>query len=67
VDVTLPSTAKANLKLRSDNGEIHTSFELQLLRPTLGPNRTLTGTINGGGPDLDLRTLNGNIYIRKGK
>jgi hypothetical protein len=82
VDVTLPSTAKANLKMRTDNGETYTDFDIQLRPGSLSAaedtrnrggrfrivtERTINGTINGGGPDLDLRTLNGNIYIRKGK
>jgi hypothetical protein len=29
--------------------------------------KTIVGLINGGGPDFDVRTLNGNIYIRKAK
>src|SRR5690606_34786006 len=36
VDVTLPATAKANLKLRSDNGEIFTDFDVQM-RPAAAP------------------------------
>jgi hypothetical protein len=81
IDITLPSTAKANLKMRTDNGETYSDFDIQL-RPTaptiedgrnrgglvrLRTDRTISGTINGGGPDLDIRTLNGNIYIRKAK
>ena len=30
VDVTLPASAKANLKMRSDNGEIFTDFDVQI-------------------------------------
>jgi hypothetical protein len=81
IDVTLPSTVKANLKMRSDNGEIYSDFDI-LLRPSattvedgrnrgglfrLRTDRTISGTINGGGPDFDIRTLNGNIYLRKAK
>ena len=29
--------------------------------------RTLTGTINGGGPEATFKTFNGTIYIRKKK
>jgi len=82
LDITLPSNVKANLKMRTDNGATYSDFDIQL-RPTAPPtvddtrnqggrfriqtDRTINGTINGGGPDFDLRTLNGNIYIRKGK
>ena len=81
VDVTLPATAKANLKMHSDRGEIFTGFDVQL-RPTtpttqqnarggdgrirIEVNRSIQGAINGGGPEFELRTFNGNIYVRKG-
>ena len=81
LDVTLPANVKANLRMRTDNGEIYSGFEITRRpgSPTIEDNRsrgglfrvltdqTINGTINGGGPDFDLRTLNGNIYIRKGK
>src|SRR5262245_61774929 len=82
VDVTLPASAKANLRIRSDNGDAWTDFDLQE-RAAAAPqvedsrtrggrfrivtDRTVTATINGGGTDLDLRTLHGNIFIRKAK
>jgi hypothetical protein len=80
VDVTLPPTLKANLKLRSDHGEILTDFDVQM-RPNgtapssvRGPdgkihidvNQSIQGTVNGGGPEFELRSFNGNIYVRKG-
>ena len=79
VDVTLPATAKANLRMRSDNGEIVTNFDVQL-RPNPPPtterrggggtrivvNESIAGAINGGGPEFELRTFNGNVILRKG-
>jgi DUF4097 and DUF4098 domain-containing protein YvlB len=81
VDVTLPATAKANLKMRSDRGEIFTDFDVQM-RPTtpaasqrtrrsdgrirIDVNQSIQGSVNGGGPEFELRTFNGNIYVRKG-
>jgi Toastrack DUF4097 len=81
IDVTLPASAKANLKMRTDNGEVYSDFEIERkASPPLplisGPrNRNgrqrleigtnMYGAINSGGPDFDLRTFNGNIYIRK--
>lgn len=82
IDVTLPNSIKANLKMRTDNGEIYSDFDVQL-RPTntqptvqdsrsrggrfkLETDKNMYGTVNGGGAEFDLRTLNGNIYIRKG-
>jgi hypothetical protein len=79
VDVTLPATAKANLKLRSNQGDIFTQFEMQL-RPGAAPqsrtdgrtriidaNQSVYGAINGGGPEFELRTWNGDIFVRKGQ
>lgn len=81
VDVTLPADTKANMKLRTDNGEVYTDFEVQIKPSTAAPvvedtrrsggrfrinvDKSVLGAINGGGPDFELRTMNGNVYIRK--
>jgi hypothetical protein len=65
VDVTLPASLKANLKLRSDRGDVFTDFDLQL-RPSGPPSvddqrprgrryrvevdKVIYGSVNGGGP-----------------
>lgn len=80
VDVTLPPSLKANLRMRSDNGDIFTDFDVQLQQAppvTRGRtnrggykvevNRALYGTVNGGGPEIELRSFNGTIYLRKGQ
>jgi hypothetical protein len=80
VDVTLPSSTKANVKMRTDNGSTYTDFEIQMAPSTppvqirtnrgfirIDQDRTINGTINGGGPTVELRTFNGHIYLRKGK
>ncbi len=88
VDVTLPSSLKANLKLRSEQGDIYTDFEVQPTAPPAAPpaqpgrsrarsrddkgkyklrlDRAVYGTVNGGGPEVELRTFNGDVYLRKG-
>jgi hypothetical protein len=84
VDVSLPPTAKANLKLRSDNGSIFTDFDLHILPDSPSPvsedtrgdgeggrykievNKAIYGAVNGGGPEIEARTFNGNVYLRKG-
>jgi len=81
VDVTLPPTTKANLRLRSDNGDVYSDFDVQLApsapvvqennssngRYRISRNRSIVGVINGGGPEFELRTFNSNVYVRKGK
>ena len=82
VDVTLPPTTKANLRLRSDRGDVYSDFDVQLApaaapvveesrssngRYRISRNRSIVGTINGGGPEFELRTFNSNVYVRKGR
>jgi DUF4097 and DUF4098 domain-containing protein YvlB len=82
VDVTLPSSTKANLRVRSDNGDVFTDFDVQQTTPPTGATgftrtnrgskqrfrldgRTIYGTINGGGPEIEARSFNGTVFIRK--
>ena len=81
VDVTLPPTTTANLRMRSDNGDVYSDFEVQLApsapvvqesrgsngRYRISRNRSIVGAINGGGPEFELRTFNSNVYVRKGR
>jgi hypothetical protein len=83
VDVTLPANVRANVKLRSDQADVFTDFDLKMMppkespvvkdgRPTGGPyrlevDRAIYGTINGGGPEFELRSFNGRVYLRRGK
>lgn len=81
IDVTFPPDIKANLNLRTDNGEIYSDFDIQLQaaapHQTVEDDRgkggkyrvridkTLHATLNGGGPEIQFKDFNGNIYIRK--
>jgi hypothetical protein len=79
IDVTLPADTKANLKMRTDRGEIYSDFEVKLTsggpvsqsndagggRYRLTYDRTIYATINGGGPEISFRTFNGRIRLQK--
>jgi len=83
VDVTLPADAKARVKLKTDNGEIYSDFDVKLdasgRQPVIEDGRAnrgkyrvrmdhgMYGTINGGGPEFQFQTFNGNVFIRKAK
>lgn len=83
IDVTLPANAKANLRMKTDNGAVYSDFDVNLSASAsmvkTGPehmqngkyhvrfDRLVRGTINGGGPELQFTTFNGQIYIRKAK
>ena len=76
-------TWTAKVKLKSDNGEVYTDFDIALTstgrQPTVEDSRSgkgkyriqfdrgVFGTINGGGPDMSFTTFNGNVYLRKAK
>lgn len=82
IDVALPPDTKANVSMKSDQGEIYSDFDIRLTpnapKPEVEDGRskgghyrfklekTMYGAINGGGPEMQLKTFNGNIYIRKG-
>ena len=36
-------------------------------RQQIDVNKAIYGWVNGGGPDFEIRTFNGNVYVRKGK
>jgi hypothetical protein len=67
IDVSLPAAAKANMKLRSISGEIYSDLDLDL-PDTEFKNRyssNFNGTLNGGGVEIDLHAISGNIYLRR--
>ena len=81
IDVTLPASIKANVKLKTDRGDIFTDFDIKLDSKAQPPqvednrkkggryrvrfDRGTTGTINGGGPEIQFTTFNGSILIHK--
>jgi len=82
IDVTLPENLKANVRVKADHGEVYSDFDVKMdaSRPTrqdsgrqsdgtyhLRFDQTLRGTINGGGPELQFTSFNGQIFIRKKK
>ncbi|GAA3959210.1 DUF4097 family beta strand repeat-containing protein [Mucilaginibacter dorajii] len=80
IDVTFPTGLKANVKLKSDRGDIFTDFDV--VTDAHKPNVTRTnengmhslkiddwvyGKIAGGGPEIMMKTTFGGVYIRKAK
>jgi DUF4097 and DUF4098 domain-containing protein YvlB len=81
IDVTFPADLKANVSIRSDQGDVFSDFDVQLQTTTAQPvvedsrghggkyrvkiDKTVRGTINGGGPEIQFRNFQGKIYIRK--
>jgi DUF4097 and DUF4098 domain-containing protein YvlB len=83
VDVTFPADLKANVSLRSDMGDVFSDFDVQMQAASSQPivedsrghggkyrvkiDKTVHGTINGGGPEIQFTNFQGQIYIRKSK
>ena len=81
IDVTFPADLKANVSLRSDNGDVFSDFDVNMTPQSSQPvvedgrshggkykvkiDKTVRGTINGGGPEMQFTNFNGGIYIRK--
>lgn len=77
VDVTFPNSLKADVKLKSDMGEIFTDFEMAVnkQKPVVDKNTSggtykvkieqwVNGKINGGGAEMLFKTYNGDIILR---
>ncbi|WP_439583288.1 DUF4097 family beta strand repeat-containing protein [Dyadobacter bucti] len=80
IDVTFPASAKFDVKLKSDRGEIYSDFDVDIDNTQPKAVRTskegmykvsvedwVKGKINGGGKEIMMKNMNGNIYVRKAK
>jgi DUF4097 and DUF4098 domain-containing protein YvlB len=82
IDVTLPADVKASFKMKTERGEVYSDFDIALKvapqkneedsrkeggKYRISFEKAIVGTINGGGPEIQFTTFNGDIYIRKKK
>ena len=76
ISITLPESVNARLKLKSDNGEILSDFDITPLKRQSVITKDedtvvysledwVVGTINEGGPEYIISSYNGNLFIRK--
>ncbi len=79
VDVTLPNGIKANVKLKTDRGDMFTDFDIRVnpsspattttskngRQVRIRSDRSTIGTINGGGQEIQFTSFNGDIVIHK--
>jgi hypothetical protein len=63
IDLELPPAMNATLHASTVNGSISTDFPLMIHGKLTG--REITGAIGQGGPELNLRTVNGSIDLRR--
>ena len=82
IDVTFPAKTKATISAKNVDGEIYTDFDMDIKHVNqFGADghrgwkngftgmfgNTITGDIRGGGANIRISTVDGNIYIRKSK
>lgn len=78
IKLVLPASSKFELKAKAQFGEIYTDFDMKMKRETTRNQSTssdgmfhvkvdewIQGAVNGGGAEVYLKSLNGNIYIKK--
>jgi hypothetical protein len=81
VDVALPADIKATVRLDSGHGDIYTDFPIEMMPTTMQQTvqddrakggkyrikmeKAMVGKINGGGVEYTLKTLNGDIHLRR--
>lgn len=79
IDVTFPADLKANIKLKTNHGDVLSDFDIKITgsHPITEKNNTpdgkfrlrtdgtIYGEINGGGPEVSFQSFNGRIVIRK--
>ncbi len=77
VDLTFPAATKATFKMKTESGDIFTGFDMNIT--SSGPvkqqdksgsfklkiDEWKRGDINGGGPEVTMKSYNGDLYIRK--
>lgn len=69
VDVTLPQQSKADFNLKTNYGEIYTDLDLDIdhSASTMEAfHNHISASLNGGGPDINLKATYSNVYVRKG-
>lgn len=82
LDITLPASLKADVRMETNNGEMYTDFPIDMQPATvtsktaddrgkggkyrLEIDKAMVGKVNGGGPEIRLKTFNGDIKLHKG-
>lgn len=76
IDISIPSSEKANIEVSTMQGNVYNNLELKPTAETTEKDKRGRGmnvirmqgnsyTLNGGGQKLFLKTISGNIYLRK--
>ena len=80
IDVSFPADLKAKVKLKAEQGDIFSDFDVVIDKGHSSVEKKnddhmyriniddwVYGAINGGGPEIMMKTTNGSVYVRKSK
>ena len=80
VDVTFPANLKAKLKLKAEQGDVFSDFDVTIEKGQTQIDKSdgghmykiniddwVYGSVGGGGPEIMMKTTNGSVYVRKEK
>ncbi|MDX1665866.1 MAG: DUF4097 family beta strand repeat-containing protein [Saprospiraceae bacterium] len=69
VDISMPASSKANFEIKTMTGEVFTDLDIKTKGQEEGMRmlggRMINGTLNGGGVDITLNCISGDVYLRK--
>jgi hypothetical protein len=78
VDITFPGDVNVNLKMKSEHGEIFSDFDVDIKKREQKTKKLyktgsvkvyleewIYGKINAGGPEILIKSFDGNIFVRK--
>lgn len=75
IDITLPENSKGNFRLTTVSGDVYTDFNFDKVNKNSGKQSMWEGwggtnasaRLNGGGVEFAVKSVSGDIYIRKAK
>jgi len=70
IDITLPKNTPARFNLQSMSGGIYSDIDLEIAGrrsdlSRMGGGNRINGTMNGGGVEIRLQSMSGDIFLRK--
>lgn len=70
IDVTLPENTKGDFQMKTVSGEVYTDLDFDFGEKESKPNfwgggMSAEATLNGGGVQINLKSISGDIFIRK--
>lgn len=71
IDITLPENSKGDFRLNTVSGDVYTDFDFEMVNKNRGnkfwPGTNATARLNGGGVEFSVKSVSGDIFIRKAK